>query len=99
MATATPVRPLPAEPPEQVQPQPQPQPQPFAGLEGNPVARAHARARVRTASDEESPVGRMLVWLVVIPAIVFLVSNPVGWLVLFLLVLGTAALTGFGGIL
>lgn len=91
MVTATPSRPLPAELVEQ--------PQPYGGLEGNPVARAHARARVWTASDEESPLGRALVWLVVIPALVFLVSNPLGWIVLFLLGLGAAALCGFGGIL
>ena len=41
----------------------------------------------------------MLLWVVVIPAIVFLVSNPLGWIVLFLLVLGVAVLSGFGGIL
>jgi hypothetical protein len=97
MVTATPARPVQAERVEQ--PRPQPQPQPYAGLEGNPVARAYARDRGRTASAEESPIGRALVWLVVIPAIVFLVTNPVGWIVLFLLVLGAAALSGFGGIL
>ena len=33
------------------------------------------------------------------PAMVFLVSNPLGWLMLFLMCLGIAVLTGFGGIL
>jgi hypothetical protein len=65
----------------------------------NPVARAHERARGREPSNEDHPIGRVLVWVVVIPTIVFLVSNPVGWLVLFLLVLGVAVLSGFGGIL
>ncbi|MDX6570074.1 MAG: hypothetical protein QOH15_2652 [Gaiellales bacterium] len=37
--------------------------------------------------------------MVLIPAIVFLVSNPLGWIVLFLLALDGACLFGFGGIL
>ena len=70
-----------------------------AALAGNPVARAHARARERSASVEESSIGRVLVWTLVVPTIFFLASNPFGWLLLFLLTLGIAALTGFGGIL
>ena len=67
---------------------------------GNPVAEAHARARGRVEPVEaDHPIARALVWTVLIPAIVFLVSNPVGWLVLFLLALGGAFLFGFGGIL
>jgi hypothetical protein len=67
---------------------------------GNPVAQAHARARGRVERREaDHPIGRILIWTVLIPAIVFLVSNPVGWLVLFLLALGGAFLFGFGGIL
>ena len=67
---------------------------------GNPVAQAHARARGRVgASELDHPIARGLVWTVLIPAIVFLVSNPVGWIVLFLLALGGAFLFGFGGIL
>jgi hypothetical protein len=70
-----------------------------AALAGNPVARAHARARERSSSVEESSIGSVLVWTLVVPTIFFLASNPVGWLLLFLLTLGIAALTGFGGIL
>jgi hypothetical protein len=67
---------------------------------GNPVAQAHAHARGRVEPVEaDHPIARVLVWTVLIPAIVFLVSNPVGWLVLFLLALGGAFLFGFGGIL
>jgi hypothetical protein len=67
---------------------------------GNPVAQAHARARGRVEPVEaDHPIARVLVWTVLIPAIVLLVSNPVGWIVLFLLALGGAFLFGFGGIL
>ena len=71
-------------------------------ISGNPVARAHARAARDSRPEPEGadhPLGRALVFLVVIPGIVFLVSNPVGWLALFGLCLGLAVLTGFGGIL
>ena len=69
-------------------------------LQDNPVARAHARAQEHGESGrEDHPLGRVLLWVVVIPAIVFLVSNPLGWIVLFLLCLGVALLSGFGGIL
>jgi hypothetical protein len=71
-------------------------------LSGNPVARAHARAARDSRPEPEGaehPLGRALVFLVVVPAIVFLVSNPIGWLTLFGLCLGIAVLTGFGGIL
>jgi hypothetical protein len=44
-------------------------------------------------------MGRLLLWTVVIPTIVFLVSNPLGWIILFLLCLGSAAALGFGAIL
>jgi hypothetical protein len=71
----------------------------YDSIQANPVARAHARAGARGSESEQRPLGRVLLWVVVIPAIVFLVSNPVGWVVLFLLVLGSAAATGFGGIL
>jgi hypothetical protein len=70
-----------------------------AAIAGNPVARAHTRARERSSSVEESSIGRVLVWTIVVPTLFFLASNPVGWLLLFLLTLGIAALTGFGGIL
>jgi len=66
---------------------------------GNPVAQAHARARVREPAEADHPISRVLVWTVVIPAIVCLVSNPLGWIVLFLLALGGAFLFGFGGVL
>jgi hypothetical protein len=72
---------------------------PYDSISSNPVARAHARARTRSSEPpEESRLSRVLVWTVVVPGILFLVSNPFGWIVLFLLVLGFAALTGFGGI-
>ena len=67
---------------------------------GNPVARAHARA----ANGSERPDARgalptLLVWAVVVPSIVALTSNPLGWLLLFLLLLGIGGLLGFGGVL
>jgi hypothetical protein len=69
----------------------------------NQVARAHAGAAKRTLAEPTSAhrsiVGQVLLWIVLIPAIVFLVSNPLGWVVLLLLVLGFAALFAFGGIL
>ena len=71
-------------------------------LSGNPVARAHARAARDSRPEPEGaehPLGRALVFLVVIPTVVFLVSNPIGWLALFGLCLGIAVLSGFGGIL
>jgi hypothetical protein len=70
-------------------------------LAGNPVARAHARAsgEPATSSAAGSRIGRALVFVVVLPVIVFLVSNPVGWLLLFWLCLGFGLLFGFGGIL
>jgi hypothetical protein len=70
-------------------------------LAGNPVARAHARASrdPATSSATGSRIGRALVLLVVLPAILFLVSNPVGRLLLFWLCLGFGLLFGFGGIL
>ena len=71
-------------------------------ISGNPVARAHARAARDSRPEPEGaehPLGRALVYLVVIPGIFFLASNPFGWLALFGLCLGIAVLTGFGGIL
>ena len=68
-------------------------------LAGNPVARAHARRGGASSAAEASPIGRILLWAVAIPAMIFLVSNPLGWLILFLMCLGIAVLTGFGGIL
>jgi hypothetical protein len=65
----------------------------------NPVAQAHARAHLRTTATSDGPMGRLLLWTVVIPTIVFLVSNPLGWIILFLLCLGSAAALGFGAIL
>jgi hypothetical protein len=69
---------------------------------GNPVAQAHARAARSTASEStahSSLLSGALLWTVVIPAIVFLVSNPLGWVVLLMLVLAFGALTAFGAIL
>ena len=71
-------------------------------LAGNPVALAHARAIGRSGEPPASaghPVGLALVFLVVIPTIVLLVSNPLGWFVLFMLCFGFAYLFGFGSIL
>ena len=71
-------------------------------LAGNPVALAHARAtRENRASPAGSghPVGTALLFLVATPAILVLVSNPLGWLALFGLCLGFGYLVGFGGIL
>jgi hypothetical protein len=71
-------------------------------LAGNPVALAHARAtRENHASPAAAghPIGTALLFLVVLPAILFLVSNPLGWLLLFGLCLGFGYLFGFGGIL
>ena len=65
-------------------------------LAGNPVARAHARRGGASSAAAGSPIGRILLWTVAIPAIVFLVSNPLGWLILFLMCLGVAV--PFGGI-
>jgi hypothetical protein len=64
-------------------------------LSSNPVARAHARGATATESHWISGV---LLWTVVIPTLVFLVSNPLGWIVLFMLVLAGALLTAFAAI-
>ena len=79
---------------------PRPEPLPsYDTLVGNPVARAHARRGGVSSAADGSPIGRILLWTVAIPAMIFLVSNPLGWLILFLMCLGIAVLTGFGGIL
>ena len=56
----------------------------------NPVARAHHRDRPGGHGD--TLAGRVLLWAVVVPTIVALVSNPFGWLVLLLVVLGLLTL-------
>lgn len=71
-------------------------------LAGNPVALAHARAareNHRRSPGAGHPIGVALFFLVVVPAILFLVSNPLGLLLLFGLCLGFGYLFGFGGIL
>jgi hypothetical protein len=71
-------------------------------LAGNPVARAHARAARETRAtraDDGSRIGTVLLFAVALPAIFFLVSNPLGWVLLFWLCLGFGLLFGFGGIL
>jgi hypothetical protein len=72
-------------------------------LAGNPVALAHARATRKnhraTAGSGGHPIGTALLFLVVVPAIIFLVSNPLGWVLLLGLCFGFAYLFGFGGIL
>jgi hypothetical protein len=69
------------------------------GLEGNPVARAHARPSRRSDSAGGSIAGQAAVWLIVVPTIIGLVSNPIGWLLLFLLCIGAGAAFGLGGLL
>lgn len=71
-------------------------------LARNPIARAHARASrsgIATTGSGGHPVQPALVFLVVLPTILFLVTNPVGWIVLFMLCLGFGYLFGFGAIL
>jgi hypothetical protein len=71
-------------------------------LAGNPIARAHARASrsgSATTASGGHPIQTALVFLVVLPTILFLVTNPVGWIVLFMLCLGFGYLFGFGAIL
>jgi hypothetical protein len=67
-------------------------------LDVNPVARAHTRAS-QTAVTSEGALGRVLLWTLVVPTILFLVSNPLGWLLLFVLCLAAAVGFGFGAIL
>jgi hypothetical protein len=69
---------------------------------GNPVARAHARAARETRATpahDGNRIGTVLLFAVVLPSIFFLVSNPLGWVLLFWLCLGFGLLFGFGGIL
>lgn len=71
-------------------------------LAGNPVALAHARAQRESPASRAGtgrPAGSALPLLVVVPAIVLLVSNPLGWVALFGLCLGLGYLFAFGGIL
>jgi hypothetical protein len=71
-------------------------------LAGNPVALAHARATLETdatPAGDGNPIGTALLFLVVLPAILFLVTNPLGWLLLLGLCFGFGYLFGFGGIL
>ena len=60
--------------------------------------RTHAGAAPRLPRKEARSAGSSCA-TVAIPAMIFLVSNPLGWLMLFLMCLGIAVLTGFGGIL
>jgi hypothetical protein len=70
---------------------------PRAGsLSSNPVAVAHARGA--TSAAEGHWMSGVLVWTVLIPTLVVLVSNPLGWVILFMLVLAGATLTAFGAI-
>ena len=71
-------------------------------LAGNPVALAHARALRQGESPTAgggNPAAAALIFLVVAPTIVLLVSNPLGLLVMFLLCLLLGYLIGFGGAL
>jgi hypothetical protein len=69
-------------------------------LTGNPVAAAHQRRASRPDRDiETGRLGRILVLGVVVPTLLFLVSNPLGWLLLFFTILAVGALTGIGSIL
>jgi hypothetical protein len=79
-------------------------PPPWLDLElaANPVARAQLRAEQGRGRSDPRPGGRLatvLVWTVVVPTLVGLVSNPAGWLVLFLLCLGVGGALGFGSAL
>jgi hypothetical protein len=69
---------------------------PFEIESTNPIARAHARPGT---ADSAGGLGRVLVFAVVIPLVLFLVSNPLGWLLLLLLCLGGAAAVGVGAFL
>ena len=60
-------------PPEAPWPEPLPSYDPLAG---NPVARAHARRGGASSAAEGSPIGRILLWTVAIPAIIFLRLEP-----------------------
>jgi hypothetical protein len=68
-----------------------------ADLAGNPVAAM--RARPERPSADLPRLRLVLIWAVLVPTIVFLVSNPLGWLLLFFAILGVGALTGLGSIL
>jgi hypothetical protein len=71
-------------------------------LAGNPVAVAHARAQRESrppAPGAGSSIGTALLFLIVLPTILFLVSNPLGWLLLLGLCFGFGYVFGFGGIL
>jgi len=71
-------------------------------LAGNPVALAHARAKRENRESPpgaDGPIGTALLFLVVVPAILLLVSNPLGWVILLGACFGFAYLFGFGGIL
>jgi len=65
----------------------------------NPVARAHARARLRPEPPEARPTLRVAGSAVIVLTIFALVSNPLGWILLFLICIGFAVLFAFGGIL
>jgi hypothetical protein len=94
-------------PPEPTVHSPAPAPRPPArlpidrvDLTGNPVAAAHERWPKRSDRPVETGrYGQILLWLVLIPTLLFLVSNPVGWLLLLFGCLAAGALTGVGGIL
>ena len=67
-----------------------------------PATRSRSRMRVppaRIARLTQAAVTRPELFLVVTPAVLSLVSNPLGWLALFGLCLGFGFLFGFGGIL
>ena len=71
-------------------------------LAGTPVALAHARAARENHAPSAGaghPLGTALLFLVVAPTLILLVSNPLGWVILLGLCFGFAYLFGFGGIL
>jgi hypothetical protein len=86
--------------PSAATPRPASAPIDLANLAGNPVAAAHARrANLRDRDVDTGRLGHVLVLAVVVPTILFLVSNPLGWLLLFLTCLAVGAVTGIGSIL
>jgi hypothetical protein len=94
--------PAPMSTPTRTPPRPVTAPAPIERIDltGNPVAAAHERRRSRPDRDiETGRLGRILVLGVVVPAVLFLVSNPLGWLLLFFTILAVGALTGIGSIL
>jgi hypothetical protein len=54
----------------------------------NPVARAYRRGAPDRDAASSSLAGRALLFGVVLPALIFLVAGPIGWILLAVAVLG-----------